>query len=324
MKSRSGEIKDRLKKDWTVININVTWFCPVHCSYCHVTTKASHEDRLILSPEKLIAECKVGADLGVKEYRFSGGEPASLGDRLFEYADIVFEYTGKKPAVLTSGVYLNDDWLKKARGKFSGIYISVENPLSPLQTVVDSTKVLRIIKDNFSDDLPIKYGVTLITAPQFKNISQIFDLFYKNVDQTFMPQFDYPCLKDFTSPTKEELEDIACETTKLFKKYGLIPFYFVDVIGSLLFLKEKFLRVVVNLNPDGTYDINDSMLNAFKMKYSWLDYSFNRQQNSPACQKCEWFDTCRYHSIGLMYDWCNLRGALFGGMYEGLKLHDKK
>jgi hypothetical protein len=260
--------------------------------------------------------------LGLKEYRFSGGEPLSLGDKLFKYADIVYQETGKKPAVLTSGVYLNESWLEKAKGKFSGIYISIENPFGPLQEVVDITKMLKLVREYSSDDLPLKYGLTLLSADQFKNIGKIFEIFYKNVDYKFMPQFEYPCLKDFVIPTSSELNDIYVETKKLFKKYGVIPYYFVNIIGSLSFLNQKYLRIVANLNPDGKFDIDNSMIEAFKSRYAWLDYSIERQKISDVCQKCEWINCCVQHGVGLMYDWCDLRKAIFRGMYDGL--NDRK
>lgn len=312
------DTRNRLKNDWSVLNLNVTWFCPVKCSYCHVTSKGSHDDKFILPEETLIKQCRVAKKLGVKEYRFSGGEPLSLGDTLFKYADIVYRESGKKPVVLTSGAYIDKKWLEKAKGKFSGIYISIENPLGPLQTVIDSTKMLKLIKENHSPELPFKYGLTLMSADQFKNIGKIFELFYKNVEKKFMPQFEYPCLKDFIVPTNEELNDIYKETRKLFKKHGIISYYFVNIIGSLSFLNQKIFRVVANLNPDGRFDVDTSMLGAFKTRYSWLDYSIEREKISDVCQKCEWIDCCRQHGVGLMYDWCGLRKAIFKGMYDGL------
>ncbi len=314
----------RHKKDWTVLNINVTWFCPVKCKYCHITSKGSREDKRFLAKKDLIKECRVGKQYGIKEYRFSGGEPLSLGDKLFEYADIVYKMTNKKPAVLTSGVYINEDWLQKARGKFSGIYISIENPLEPMQTIVNNKNIMKIIRENFSDEIPLRYGLTLLTASHFKNIEKIFDILYNNVNKSFMPQLEYPCLKNFIIPTRKELNDIIFATKTLFQKYEIVPYYFVNVIGSLFFLNQDLFRVVVNLNPDGKYDIYNSMIEAFKNKYRWLNYTLRRQSESDTCQKCEWIDCCKHHGIGLMFDWCELRKAIFEGIYTGLGLEGNK
>ncbi|MCP4605115.1 MAG: hypothetical protein GY847_32090, partial [Proteobacteria bacterium] len=79
----------------------------------------SREDKGVLAAEDLIRECKSGAKYGVKEYRFSGGEPTTIGDKLFEYAEIVYDITGQKPTLLTSGVGISNRWLKKAANKFS-------------------------------------------------------------------------------------------------------------------------------------------------------------------------------------------------------------
>lgn len=309
----------RRLEDWTVLNINVTWFCPVKCEYCHITSKGSHKDRRILSLQDLARECEVGRSYGIDEYRFSGGEPLSLGDRLFEYADVVRDITGKKPAVLTSGIYLNKNWLHKARGKFSGIYISIENPFEPLQHVVDPIKMMELIRGNFTEDLPLRYGLTLVTASQFANIKRIFNTYYDNVNRSFMPQLEYPSLKNFILPSEEELKNIYSETKWVFREFGAIPYYFVNVIGPIAALSNNSYRVVANLNPDGRYDIYSSMREAFETKYKWIEYSKIRQQESETCQSCDWIQCCRHHGGDLMYDWCNLRKAIFQGIYDGLK-----
>lgn len=242
------------ERDWSVLNINVTWACPIQCTYCHVQTKVSRDDRRILPKDVLIRECKLGEKYGIKEFRFSGGEPLAIGDKLFEYAETIYNITGKKANVLTSGFSINEDWLNKARGKFGRIFLSLENPLEPFHTKVDINKIMKIVRKHFSSDLPFRYGVTLVSASQFKNINKIFDLMYNGADRHIMPQLDNPCLKDFYTPTSEQLNDIYINTRNLFEKYGLIPYYFVNIIGSPVFLNQDAFRIVINLNPDGYYD----------------------------------------------------------------------
>jgi len=317
-----SEYRDR---DLSVLTFNVTWYCPVRCSFCYITTKVSHEDKEILSKKDLIRECTIGRKYGVKEYRFSGGEPITIGDRLFEYADIVFGITGQKPVLLTSGIGINDRWLKKARCKFSVIAVSVENPLEPIQTVVDCHRTLEIIRENVSEDLPFRYGLTLVTAPHFKDIETIFDMLYDNVDKQFMPQLDYPCLKNFVNPTRDELHDIYVSTKVLFRKYRVVPYYFVYLVGSLVWLSRDALRIVLNLYPDGKYEIYDSMLECWQAQYKWQYYALKQQSISRSCRKCDWTDSCRHHPEGhLRYDWCNLRRAIFEGMYDGLGVDIKE
>lgn len=307
-------------RDISVLTFNVTWRCPVKCPYCYITTKVSLDDKTVLSKEDLIRECELGVHYGIKEYRFSGGEPTIIGDTLFEYADLVRDITGQKPTLLTSGIGINDKWLLKAKNRFSIIAISVENPLEPLQTVVDNKKMLRVIKEHACDEeLPLKYGLTLIAARQFKNVERIFDMLYENVDGQFMPQLDYPCLKEFNKPTSNELHDIYLSTRSLFEKYSVIPYYFVYLIGSIVWLSEDVFRHVINLYADGQYQMHDSLLDRWQFEYKQQNYALKLQNTSTTCQKCSWMDSCKHHPEGrLQYDWCDLRRAIFEGIYDGL------
>ena len=308
-------------KDISVLTINLTWFCPVRCPYCYRAASTDQSNKKVLSEEDLIRECRLAARYGIQEYRFSGGEPLSIGDRLFEYADIVYDLTGKKPVVMTSGYGINDEWLKKARNKFSAIAISVENPLNPLQKVVNNRRILDIIRDNTSDEVPLTYGLTLVTADYFKHIVEIFELLYENVDRKFMPQLDYPCLRTFSRPTRVQLMDIRESTKVLFSRYGVIPYYFVYLVGSLVWLEPDCRRININLEPEGNYQIYDSLLERWQVEYRWQNYVLEQQQSSSICRKCEWLDSCKHHPFWeLRYEWCGLRKAIFEGMYEGLEV----
>lgn len=307
--------------DISVLTINVTWRCPVKCSYCHITMKASLDDRGVLSRDALNRELDSARKYNITEYRFSGGDPIVIGDTLFEYADLVFDKTGQKPSLLTSGIGINDSWMRKARGKFSGIYLSVENPLEPIQTVVDNKYVLKLIGEYSCTELPFQYGLTLIEAHHFKNVVEIFEMLYENSARKVMPQLDYPCIKNYVLPTSRQLQEVYESTRTLFAKYGLIPFYFVNLVGSLAYLGDDKLRVVVNLHPDGKYDIYDTLLDAWEYSYKLKYYALKQQSQSTTCQKCEWVDSCKFHESGrIQYDWCDLRMAIFQGMYAGLNI----
>lgn len=164
------------KRNFMVLTINPTWRCPVNCSYCHITEKASLEDKQVINASTLKTELLKASKLGFQEIRFSGGEPLVIGDKLFDFADLVFDTTGVKPSLLTSGLGMNLKWASKARGKFSGIYVSVENPIEPIQTVVNNKEIIKFMNDNSSEDLPLTYGLTLLTSEHFKNAKTIFDL----------------------------------------------------------------------------------------------------------------------------------------------------
>ena len=309
------------EKDLSVLTFNLTWNCHVKCEYCYRANHVSHDETYCLSEEKLIQECKIAKDSNIKEYRFSGGEPLTLGDKLFKYADIVYEITQQKPILMTSGFGITNSWLQKARNKFRSIAVSVENPFSPLQTRVDNKKILEIIKNNSSEELPFSYGLTLITAEQFKEMPKIFDFLYANSNEKFFPQFDFPVLRTYIEPTEEQLNDLSVSTAQIFETHGIIPYYFVLFIGSMTWIADDIKRIVLNLHPEGNYQIYDSLIERWQVEYRWQKYILDQHDNSMICKKCEWIDSCRYHpQWELKYDWCIIRKAIFEGIFNGLGL----
>lgn len=301
--------------DNTALTFNVTWNCPVKCNYCYRAKSHSHEDPIILNTEDLIRVADDASRYGVNEYRISGGEPMSIGEKLFDYAEIIHDRTGKKPILMTSGHLIDDRWLQSASNKFAAIAISIDNPIETKK----SHKCLSIVKSNTSDELPLTYGLTLISNEHFSNIVQVFDLMYKNVDFQFMPQLDYPCLSYSPPPSHEQLGILREQTKILFNNYGVIPYYFVYLIGSLLWLKSASQRFVLNLHPEGNFQIYDSLIDRWRVEYQWKNYILKQQENSAICQRCSWLASCKHHPLwDLRYDWCSLRKSVFEGIYEGL------
>lgn len=311
----------QLKNIHSILNVNVTWFCPVKCRHCHIRSKASLFDKKTIDEEDIVKACEVAKELGFNEYRISGGEPTTLSEKLFDCADIIYDITGCKPNLLTSGYGIDDKWIKLAEGKFNGIFISVENPIDPLQKVVNVNGVLRLIREHHSESLNFRYGLTLITENHFKNIGEIFEILYENANEKFYPQLDYPSLLSFVQPKRDNLNILYHATQKLFRKHGVIPYYFPNLIGSLLYLDENLYRVLTNLNPDGKYDVFDGLSEAFQHEIKWREFCLEQQQNSDECNKCDWIDVCKFHSgfwKGIRYDWCQVRKKLFLGIFDGL------
>lgn len=305
-------------KDISVLTFNVTWHCPVRCRYCYRALSHSHDDITILKEKDVIKYAQIASKCGINEYRISGGEPVSIGDRLFDYADIIYEISGSRPILMTSGFMIDDKWLAKAPNKFSTIAVSVDNPL---ESEISKQRILPLIKQNMSDELPLTYGLTLIKSDFFKDIATIFDFLYEYVDYEFMPQLDYPCLGFFCQPSIEQLKTAQVQTRILFNKYGVIPYYFVYLIGSLIWLENDLQRYVLNLHPEGSFQIYDSLIERWQLEYRWKNYIFEQQQSSNICKNCSWLNSCRHHPLwDLRYDWCGLRKVLFEGIYEGLEI----
>jgi MoaA/NifB/PqqE/SkfB family radical SAM enzyme len=321
LEEEAGTTSTASVDDFVVLTINASWRCPVKCSYCHVTMKASLDDRTVIDEHSLRTQLESAFANGVTEIRFSGGEPVSLGRKLFAYADIVYATLGAKPNLLTSGAGINERWLRDAAGRFNGIYVSVENPFKPLQRFVNNKRILSVMRANSCDELPFRYGLTLVSADQFGNLHKIFDLLYDNMRRSAMPQLDYPCLKGFVMPDDNELIVLQAQTRDIFQANGLVPYYFVNLIGSPVYLFAGATRVVLNLHPDGRYDIYDTIAEARQYSYQMKRYAFEAQRQSQTCQKCQWVSSCRFHESGrLMYDWCDTRRAIWRGVYEGLNV----
>lgn len=304
-----------------LLSVNVSWFCPVNCDYCHVVTKASHRDKTVISKQTLSRESRRARGLGFEDIRFSGGEPVAIGNQLFDLAEIVFDEFGKQPILLTSGYGLNPKWMKKAQGLFSTILVSIENPFSHLQTKLDPSKLLKIIAEYNSDKLVLRQGLTLLTADQFSRIPDIFDYLYDAVNKDHFPQLGYPCHKNFIAPSRKQLNQLEESTSILFERYGYIPFYFTDFIGSFEYTENNARRIVVNLNPDGTYGFFDDLANALEGKIKSELANDRTRRLSPICSACEWHDRCTYHlsELGqICCDWCEIRKALWNGILKGI------
>jgi hypothetical protein len=303
-------------KDITVLTFNLSWACNTQCSYCYRSLGHDQSNNEILKKEDLIAQATIAHEYGVKEYRISGGEPLCVGEILFDYADIIYSITGSKPILMTSGHLINDTWMNMAENKFSAIAISIDNPFENNR----STKLLELIKANTCNSVPLTFGLTLVKRNFFKDIYKLFTFMYDYVDHKFMPQLDYPCLgNSFELPNHEQLNELESNTFKLFSQYGIVPYYFVYLVGSLLWLRDGQNRIVVNLHPEGNYQIYESFEERVNIEYRWRNYLLDQQMKSKICQTCDWIDTCRHHPLWeFRYDWCPLRKSIFQGMYRAL------
>lgn len=311
--------------DLTVLTMNETWYCPVRCGYCHITQKASLMDKKTLSTLALIKVCKEAKKYGFKEYRFSGGEPTVIGDKLFEHAKIVLKIVGKKPILLTSGYNLSEEWCEKAVNLFSAIYVSLESPIKPLHSLIRTDDILHFIREYSSDELPLKLGCTLIRPESYKHLYHIFSYLYEGTHGTSFPQLSSPTLKDYIAPTQTQLKYLQAETAKIYADYGIVPWYFSDIIGSVLHMKDRANRYVANLNPDGAFYPYSSLADALNQEILIKQKSLSERR--PNCIKCEWFDCCNPFDNGIKIPYsnlCSLRKTLFQGILNGLEIYRSK
>ena len=119
--------------------VTVTERCQSKCTYCHFFSgsRPREDYQRDISPElfdvymlfikKWREEVNPAAS-----YRFSGGDPLVLGDRLFVLSQQAYDIVGVKHYLLTNGSALDASIVEKAKkSSISHFYVSLENPLSP-------------------------------------------------------------------------------------------------------------------------------------------------------------------------------------------------
>ena len=101
-------------------SVIVTGRCNATCTYCHYYDGRERKRyRYDITDSQFdvymhfIASMNDAVD-GNVNYRFTGGDPMVLGDRIFDLADRGFALTGIRPYTLTAGKKLSEKWVKRA------------------------------------------------------------------------------------------------------------------------------------------------------------------------------------------------------------------
>lgn len=191
------------------INVVVTGRCNAACSYCHYYLARNRKDVAYDISDELF---DVYMDFvsfwktrmpGKTTYRFSGGDPMVLGDRLFSLAARAYERTSLRPFLLTAGKALTADWVEKAKdSEISQIYVSIENPTRPAKGAPNPFKVIKAIKAFNSDAMPILPGVCVVPNDCFKDLYKICKWFFEEIGCIpLISEINYAA---YTSPTEDE------------------------------------------------------------------------------------------------------------------------
>jgi sulfatase maturation enzyme AslB (radical SAM superfamily) len=195
-------------------NIVVTGRCNAACVYCHYYLA---RDRKSVAYDISDEQFDLYMDFvsywydiipGYTTYRFSGGDPMVLGDRLFELAKRGFERTGTKPFVLTAGKALDQEWADKAKeSKLSHAFVSIENPIRPARGAPNPYKVIKGIKELNSEQFPIVPGVCVIPNDCFDRLFEICSWFYNELGRIpVIAEINYGA---YESPTEEQWQALA-------------------------------------------------------------------------------------------------------------------
>ncbi len=205
-------------------NTVVTGRCNVKCSYCHFyATRNRRQVAYDISDEQFavyMGFIKRWTEIvsGKTSYRFSGGDPMVLGDRLFELAETGYRMTGIKPFMLTAGLKLNQDWVRKARqAPFSHVFVSVENPIDPDKFAPDPMRVIEAIREFNSPELPILAGVCVVPSHLYARLDEICDWFYEKIGH--IPLICEVNYAPYESPSGTELEELGASVERTLKKF---------------------------------------------------------------------------------------------------------
>jgi hypothetical protein len=279
------------------INVVVTGRCNTNCTYCHYysgreRSQVSYDisDSQFDTYMYFIAEWSKQVN-GLVSYRFSGGDPMVLGDRLFALSKRGFEITGIKPFILTAGKALNSEWVDKAKqSPISHVFVSIENPIAPDPGAPNPFNVIKSIQEYNSNDLPIVPGVCVVPNHCFANLYEICSWFYEQIGRIpIISEVNYAA---YTSPTEQQWQDLAVNLEKVISVFqtktslNLFPYISPELNYG------TYDPYIFELDLENSYEMNhanyQSKLQDVMRKLFDINYpSLNCGQTG-----CDWFDFC--------------------------------
>ena len=306
-------------------SILVTEKCNLNCSYCHFYNKIGNRDlskcisydllkKYLSYIRYLMNEKKQQVQL-----RFSGGEPLFLGDRLFELSNIAYEITGIKPYVLTNGILITDDVVKKAKeSNVSAFVISLENPFKSIDKSMYLDSNLKKINTLNSIELPIIPGVVVVENNYFNRIYDICEFFYNRIGQ--IPTISEKSFGLFEVPSKQQLSDLEQNLIKIILNYykktavRIFPYITPELCSGF---KNQF---VLDLPCRDNYKIkNSSYSDIDKIVYSVINKIYlNSFCNKECCLKegCEKIKNFWYNK---MDTYCQFKRIIYNSIYTSFK-----
>lgn len=279
------------------VSIEITGRCNSTCSYCHFfATRDRKEYGYDISPAlfdnymKFIKYWKENVK-GELSFRFSGGEPLVLGDKLFDYSNHAFKVTGIKPFILSVGKTLDKEWVEKAKtNSISHVFVSIENPINPDKGAPDPNKTIKKIKELNSVELPILAGVCVVPNSNFKDLKKTCDWFYENLG--YIPSIAEINYDVYVSPTEHEWRALEENLHLIYQTY----------------YGKTNLNLFHSVSPELSYQGNDPYLFSLDLENSYGITDSNQSEkivsvinnleglNYPSlnCQNtsCDWWEFC--------------------------------
>lgn len=294
-KKKLSDLSDR-EKIYT-FSVGVTGRCNASCSYCHYYNNRNKKsvaydisDEQFVSYMKFIKYWCERLD-GITSYRFSGGEPLVLGDRLFNLSKIGFEVTGIKPFILTNGKGLTRDWVNKAiDGNISHVFVSIENPINPAKGAPNPLKIADYINEYNSEKLPIIPGVCVVPNNCFKNLYEICEWFYNKLGR--IPLVSEVNYSSYITPTEDEWLALKENFSAIIKDF--FPKTRLNLFSSVIpeYSYDGKDPYVFDLNLENSHRMNNS--NYMDKLNSFIKHLKNVNYPKLYCEEyeCPWIEHC--------------------------------
>lgn len=315
-------------------NTVVTGRCNTACSYCHFYATRNRRDvaydisdELFETYMRFIKRWSEKID-GITSYRFSGGDPMVLKDRLFKLADTGYDITGIKPFMLTAGKALSKAWVSKAKSSaLSHVFVSVENPINPDPKAPDPNKVIDSILELNSKELPIVPGVCVVPNNALGHIDEICEWFYERLGR--IPLICEVNYAPYESPTEEEIRGLKASLGKALERFfGKTPLnMFSSVVPEYAYGGiEPFLSDLALDNPhqisENNFDekIDEMVAHIESINYPRLTCSQSECPWNKFCGNTKWYwqgDGRNFPETKLA-DYCKFKKAISGVFYKTL------
>ena len=166
-------MKDQFGREIEYLRLSVTDRCNLRCKYCMPEEGVSAIPMPeILTYEEIVRICRIGAELGIKKIRLTGGEPlVRLG--VENLVGMIHEIPGiERIAITTNGILLKEKLDALVAGGLDGVNISLDT-LDPKEfkniTGRDQLdKVLESIQAALDAGLKVKVNTVLLPKDFFE------------------------------------------------------------------------------------------------------------------------------------------------------------
>lgn len=210
-------MKDNLDREINYMRISLTDRCNLRCSYCMPPGYNNFfKEEEVLTLEEIYTVAKIGSELGINKFRFTGGEPL-VREGIEELIKKVKGLPGvNEVAITTNGILLPEKIKTLKENGLDRVNISLdsfrEDRFKNITHNGDVKKVLKAI------DMAIEYGIEVslnVVIVKGKNQDEIMDFVRfsedKGIKVRFIEIMPIGKGKDFIGMTSGEIEEVIKE-----------------------------------------------------------------------------------------------------------------